>query len=47
MKKIQIYTAIILAVFQVSCKENKNNNSTQKEMNQRTTTDLVQNFLNT
>ena len=45
MKKIQIYTAIILAVFQVSCKENKNNNSTQKEMNQGTTTDLAQNFL--
>ncbi|MFV5686055.1 aldose epimerase family protein [Flavobacterium sp. GB2R13] len=45
MKKIQIYAVIILAVFEVSCKENKNNNSTQKEMNQETTTDSAQIFL--
>ena len=47
MKKIQFYTVLILAVFQVSCKENKNNNSTQKEMNQETTTDSAQTFLET
>jgi aldose 1-epimerase len=45
MKKIQIYTMIILAVLQVSCKENKNNNSTQKEMNQEINNDLTQNLL--
>ncbi|RTY76535.1 aldose epimerase family protein [Flavobacterium sp. LS1R10] len=47
MKKIQIYTVLILAVFQVSCKENKNDNSTQKEMNQETTADSAQTFLET
>lgn len=47
MKKIQIYTVLILAVFQVSCKENKNNTTTQKEMNQGTTTDSAQTFLET
>lgn len=47
MKKIQFYTVLILAVLQVSCKENKNNNSTQKEMNQETTTDSAQTFLET
>lgn len=45
MKKIQIYTAIILAVIQVSCKENKNDQSTQKQMNQETITDLAKNSL--
>lgn len=45
MKKIQIYTAIILTVIQVSCKENKNNNSTQKDMNQESTTQLAKNSL--
>lgn len=47
MKKIQIYTAIILAVFQVSCKENKNNTSNQKEMNQETITDSAEVYLKT
>lgn len=47
MKKIQIYTALILAVFQVSCKENKNNTSNQKEMNQETITDSAEVYLKT
>ncbi|MFV8334999.1 aldose epimerase family protein [Flavobacterium sp. RSP29] len=47
MKKIQIYTVLILAIFQVSCKENKNNNSTQKEMNQEKTANSPQTFLET
>jgi aldose 1-epimerase len=46
MKKIQVYAAILLAVFQVSCKENKNSYSTQKEMNQKTI-DSAQTFLET
>lgn len=45
MKKIQIYTVLILAVFQVSCKENKSNNSTQKEINQEIAFDSTQNLL--
>ena len=47
MKKIQIYTVLILALFQVSCKENKNNTTIKKEMNQETTTDSTQTFLET
>lgn len=45
MKKIQIYAVLILAVFQVSCKENKSNNSTQKEINQEIASDSTQNLL--
>ncbi|MFA9195816.1 aldose epimerase family protein [Flavobacterium sp. FBOR7N2.3] len=45
MKKIQIYAVLILAVFQVSCKENKSNNSTQKEIDQEIAFDSTQNLL--
>lgn len=45
MRKIQIYTAVILTVLQVSCKENKNNDSSQKEINQETNNDLTENLL--
>ena len=47
MKKIQFYTVLFLAVLQVSCKENKDNNASQKEMNQETTADSAQTFLDT
>lgn len=42
MKKIQIYTVLILAVFQVSCKDNKNNSS---QITQKIVSDSAQTFL--
>lgn len=45
MKKIQIYVAILLAAFQVSCKENKGNDSIQKVGNRETSNDSTQTFL--
>ncbi|MFV7233986.1 aldose epimerase family protein [Flavobacterium sp. ZB4R12] len=45
MKKIQIYTAIILTVFQVSCKESKDKNLDKKGINQERTENLTQNIL--
>ena len=45
MKKIQIYAILILAVVQVSCKKNTNQNLSQKEMNHKAITESDQTFL--
>lgn len=46
MKKIHIYSVIILSVIQISCKENKIN-SPQKKMTHQTTNNVKQNLLET
>lgn len=47
MRTKLIYTAIILAGLQISCKDNKNNNSAQHETKKETTIDSVQTLLDT
>jgi len=47
MKKNLIYMAIVFAGLQISCKDNKNNNSAQQESQKETITDTIQNLLET